>query len=104
MSIDRMPLRATSLLTPPDRAPADHATDTLRESHATLPDSRAAVPGRSMQGRIERSEGGLSRSDTVQLRSETGRRDDSPTRADAAPFARATPLPAPTAEASDMQH
>ncbi len=99
-----MPLRATSLLTPPDRAPADHATDTLRESLTTLPDSRAAVPGRSMQGRIERSEGGLSRSETVQLRSETGRRDDSPTRADAAPFARATPLPAPTADASDMQH
>lgn len=91
-----MPLRATSLLTPPDRVPADRTADTLRDSQTTLPDPRAAVPGRSMQGRIERNEGGLARTDA-------GRRDESPTRADVAPFARATPLPAPATDASDMQ-
>jgi chromosomal replication initiator protein len=95
-----MPLRATSLLTPPpDRAPADRATDTHREEPVKS-DPRAGVPGRSTHGRVERSEGGLARSEGGPTRSEASepRRDSAPTRADAAPFARQASEPV------DMQH
>ena len=119
-----MPLRATSLratsllaplnIAPPDRANdrADRQANTQREDPAT-PDARSGVPGRSMHGRIERSEGGLARSEGGPTRSEAGlartddarspsenghsRIDTSPSRAEPTAFAR------PAAESPDMQ-